>query len=107
MRRPTYDWVALLQDLVHSDQGLERLDFIRKDRLHPKARPERDGGVIIPRIDDAFCPQQCEQLEEMQNGENALRTCFCLGAVSSGFVAFLMLTTSSASALSLSTGLVG
>lgn len=38
---------------------------------------------------------------------NALRTCFCLGAVSSEFVAFLMWIVNSCSALSLSTGLVG
>ena len=38
---------------------------------------------------------------------HALLTCFCFGAVSSGLVAFLMWTTSSPSALSLSTGRVG
>lgn len=38
---------------------------------------------------------------------HSLLTCFCLGAVSSGLVAFLMLSLSSFSAFSLSTGRVG
>jgi hypothetical protein len=48
-----------------------------------------------------------EQVNKRYQGCDTLRTCFCFGAVSSGFVAFLIFTASSASALSLSTGLVG
>ena len=50
----TYDWMSFLDDLVRSDQGLERLDFIRQDWLNAQSSPERDGGVVIPGVDDAF-----------------------------------------------------
>ena len=38
--RVTHDRMAFLYDLVHRDQSLERLNFVREDRLHPEARPE-------------------------------------------------------------------
>ena len=50
----TYDRVSFLDDLVRGDQGLERLDFIGQDWLDAQSRPERDGGVVIPGVYDAF-----------------------------------------------------
>lgn len=54
-RRVTHDRMALLYDLVHRDQGLERLNFIREYRLHSESVPERYRRVVVPCIDDTLC----------------------------------------------------
>lgn len=48
--------VTLLEQLVHDDQSLEGLDLVRQDRLRAEAVPNGEGRVIVPRVDDAFCP---------------------------------------------------
>ena len=53
--RVTHDRMALLYNLVHRDQSLERLNFIREYRLHPESIPERYGRVVVPCIDDTLC----------------------------------------------------
>jgi hypothetical protein len=50
----TYDRMSFLDDFVCGDQSLERLYFIGQDWLNAQSRPERDGGVVIPGVDDAF-----------------------------------------------------
>jgi hypothetical protein len=99
--------VALLEDLMHHNKRLEGLDLIGENWLDAKSRPEGDGRVVIPGVHNAFC-EACQEFEITEpRGAHVLRTCFCFGALSSALVAFLMLTASSCSALSLSTGRVG
>lgn len=50
----TYDRMTFLGDLVRGDQSLERLDFIGQNWLNAQSRPKRDGGMVIPGVDDAF-----------------------------------------------------
>ena len=104
----THDWMSFLDDFVCGDQGLERLNFIGQYWLNTQPRPEGNGGVVVPGVDDAFCKADAinRGLVCEYHG-HALLTCFCFGADSSGLTAFLMWTTSSPSALSLSTGRVG
>jgi len=46
--------MALLDDFVCGDQGLEGLNFIGQDWLNSQPGPERDGGMVIPGVYDAF-----------------------------------------------------
>lgn len=47
--------MSFLDDFVCGDQGLERLNFIGQYWLNAQPCPERDGGVVIPGVNDAFC----------------------------------------------------
>ena len=57
----TYDWMSFLDDFVCGNEGLECLNFIGQDWLNPQPRPERDGGMVVPGVDDAFCKSKCDQ----------------------------------------------
>lgn len=46
--------MSFLDDFVCSDQGLERLYLIGQNWLDAQSRPERDGGMVIPCVYDAF-----------------------------------------------------
>lgn len=55
--------VALLENFVHGDECLERLDFVSEDGLYFESGPYRCRGVIVPGIDDAFCASDSESGE--------------------------------------------
>lgn len=100
--------MPLLENFVDRDKRFVGLDLIRKDWLDAKSGPEGDGRVVIPGVHDALWVMSSQGKVHWDLGMvHILRTCFCLGAVSSALVAFFMLTISSCSALSLSTGRVG
>lgn len=99
--------MSVLKNLVDRDERLERLDLVGQYRLHFEARPNRSGRMIVPSIHDALYEGPGSASSRHSCAQYGLRTCFCFGAVSSGLVAFLMFSSSSASALSLSTGRVG
>lgn len=101
--------MPFLEDLVDGDQGLEGLHLVGQDGQDAECGPDRSRAAVVPRVDDGLCGWVVVKRGDWDDKGKAslLRTCFCFGAVSSGFVAFLSATWSSASALSLSTGLVG
>jgi hypothetical protein len=98
---------------VDGDQGLEGLHLVGQDGQDAECGPDRRRAAVVPRVDDGLCGRSLSVSGDVATelirpkGRGLLRTCFCFGAVSSGLVAFLRATWSSASALSLSTGLVG
>ena len=53
--------MPFLDDFVGGDQGLECLYFIGQYWLNTQPCPERDGGVVIPGEDDAFCKSGRDQ----------------------------------------------
>ena len=54
-RHVAYHRVTLLQQFVHNNQCLKRLDFIGKNGLSTESVPDGKRGVVIPRVDDTFC----------------------------------------------------
>lgn len=52
----TYDRVSLLEQLVHEDERLERLHFVRQDGLGTQSIPHRQRRVVVPSVDDALWP---------------------------------------------------
>lgn len=104
----TYDRVTFLQELVDDDQRFERHHLVRQHRLDADPVPDGHRGLIIPRVDDTFFERKKKHVElqkekkekqgsvRKERGEDErkkgdkLRTCFCLGALSSPDVAFLI-----------------
>lgn len=102
----THNWVSLLQHFVNRNQSFECLYFVCQYRLYPQSTPERYRRMVVPCKRNALLGSLLIPLLNSE-AQHLLRTCTCFGAVSSGFVAFLIFIPSSWSALSLSTGLAG
>lgn len=46
--------MTLLEEFVYHDERLERLHFVRQDRLGTEAVPDGKGGVVVPCVHYAF-----------------------------------------------------
>lgn len=93
--------MALLENLVDRNQGLERLDFIGKDRLSVCVVSfPSECGIASERAPYTLIPDQ-KAWDDLWSQVYTMhaRTCLRLGEISSLLVAFLMLMASSWSVL--------